>query len=287
MPPHLELPPDSLQTPHDPDVTYGYKGQGYKAQVAETCAKENPYQVITHVDVEPANSADQSATLPVVKKLEQNGMKPEVLFADTAYSSGENLVDALARGVTLHAPVQGGKPLDVEDPWREGRSQEAETTDALGLADFTFNRDFTRVLTCPAGKRPADQQLGTGKGTRRRKSRKITFAKEDCDTCPLADRCPTHRFKPGHRTLRTKPAKAATAHRQRQQATPEFRQEYRIRAGIESTNSELKSRHGARKLRVRRKPRVRLAMFLKTTAANVKRCIQHHVVVLAAEPTPA
>ncbi len=32
----------SLQTPHDPDVTYsGYKGKGYEVQIAETCAAEN------------------------------------------------------------------------------------------------------------------------------------------------------------------------------------------------------------------------------------------------------
>ena len=41
---------DSLQSPHDPDVTYsGHKGQGYEVQVAETCHEEAT-QLITHVD---------------------------------------------------------------------------------------------------------------------------------------------------------------------------------------------------------------------------------------------
>ena len=32
---------DSLQSPHDPDVTYsGHKGKGYEVQVAETCQGE-------------------------------------------------------------------------------------------------------------------------------------------------------------------------------------------------------------------------------------------------------
>ena len=32
---------DSLQSPHDPDVTYsGHKGKGYEVQVAETCHEE-------------------------------------------------------------------------------------------------------------------------------------------------------------------------------------------------------------------------------------------------------
>ena len=45
---------DSLQSPHDPDVTYsGHKGKGYEVQVAETCHEENATQLITHVEVTP------------------------------------------------------------------------------------------------------------------------------------------------------------------------------------------------------------------------------------------
>ena len=42
-----EIPADSLQSPADPDATYGRKGKGYKASLTETCAPENPFQVIT------------------------------------------------------------------------------------------------------------------------------------------------------------------------------------------------------------------------------------------------
>ena len=38
---------DSLQSPYDPDATYGHKGKGYESQIAETCDDDNPYQVIT------------------------------------------------------------------------------------------------------------------------------------------------------------------------------------------------------------------------------------------------
>ena len=41
----------SLQSPHDPDATYGHKGKGYEVQLAETCVAENPYQVVTVVSV--------------------------------------------------------------------------------------------------------------------------------------------------------------------------------------------------------------------------------------------
>ena len=49
---------DSLQSPHDPDVTYsGHKGKGYEVQVAETCHEENATQLITHVEVTPSTSS--------------------------------------------------------------------------------------------------------------------------------------------------------------------------------------------------------------------------------------
>ena len=33
---------DSLQSPHDPDATYGHKGKGYEVQVSESCEDDNP-----------------------------------------------------------------------------------------------------------------------------------------------------------------------------------------------------------------------------------------------------
>ena len=94
--------------------------------------------------------------------------------------------------------------------------------------------------------------------------------------CPLAGRCPTRRNKKGKRTLRYGAAAAATAHRQRQQNSREFKEGYKLRSGVESTNAELKGRHGADDLRVRGRPRVKLSMQLKAMALNVKRAVQHH-----------
>ena len=48
---------------------------------------------------------------------------------------------------------------------------------------------------------------------------------------------------------------------------------YGLRAGIEGTNSEMKRRHGLGRLRVRGGERVRLAVYLKALACNVKRMV--------------
>lgn len=60
----------------------------------------------------------------------------------------------------------------------------------------------------------------------------------------------------------------------KQEASKEFKSRYAIRSGIESTNAELKGRHGMRKLRVRGKRRVRLSVYFKALACNVKRALR-------------
>ena len=70
-------------------------------------------------------------------------------------------------------------------------------------------------------------------------------------------------------------ADVAVAQRRQEQATPEFKEQHKIRSGIEATNSELKRCHGLAKLRVRGRPRVTLAVHLKVLALNVKRYVGH------------
>jgi len=65
------------------------------------------------------------------------------------------------------------------------------------------------------------------------------------------------------------------------QETEEFRERYAARAGIEATNSELKRAHGLGHPRTRRLPRIRLAVYLKTAACNVKRMVNHLVEMAA------
>jgi hypothetical protein len=55
------------------------------------------------------------------------------------------------------------------------------------------------------------------------------------------------------------------------QKTPEWKDRYAIRAGIEATNSELKRAHGIGRLRVRRLAKVCFAVACKITACNIKR----------------
>jgi len=80
----------------------------------------------------------------------------------------------------------------------------------------------------------------------------------------------------GDRRFRWYPPKAATAHRQREQQSADFKEAYKIRSGVESTIGELKHCHGGDDLRVRRRPQVQAVLTLKALALNVKRAVTHH-----------
>ena len=67
------------------------------------------------------------------------------------------------------------------------------------------------------------------------------------------------------------------SHRRAAEQTAAFLDAYRPRAGIEGTNSELKRGQGLRKLRVRGEERVRLSVYFKALACNIKRAVGYWV----------
>jgi len=70
----------------------------------------------------------------------------------------------------------------------------------------------------------------------------------------------------------------------RQEAHESFKKRYAIRAGIEGTNSEMKRRHGLGRLRVRGEDRVRLAVYFKAAACNLKRALSYWMEPMALPP---
>jgi len=243
----------SLQSPFDPDVTYGHKGKGYEVQLVETCDAENGFQVITSVDVHGANESDQHQVEPALDQIERTcGQTPEELINDTGYGSGDNIVAARERGTELLAPIS---------------SKESEKY--FSLTDFELDEAGEQILKCPAGHEPIRHEpTRNGKGTQ------AIFEKARCDQCPLRHTCPAEKRREEW-VLRFTAADVAVARRRVEQETTEFKERYKIRSGIEATNSELKRCHGLSKLRVRRQPRVALSVRLKVLALNVKRYVGH------------
>jgi len=259
-----KIPGTSLQGSDD-DATYGHKGKGYQVQVAETCHEENEIEVVTHVSVEGAHESDQHATIPGLDDLEHKGCKPETLLADTNYGRGQNIVDAADRGVDLVSPSCGPKP----------KTEEGDFT----LDDFLFSADGQQIDHCPMNQAPAEQGVS---GRNRRYAR---MDAKQCERCQWTGRCPARRIgsanavtlqsqrsgRAGTVTLRWSPSAGATMARRQRERTKEFKDGYRLRSGIEATNSEYKRFYGGGRLRVRGSPAVTRTVMFKFIALNIRR----------------
>jgi Transposase DDE domain/Transposase domain (DUF772) len=246
-----KIPGTSLQGSDD-DATYGHKGKGYQVQVAETCDEENEIEVVTHVSVEGAHESDQHATIPVLDDLAQKDCKPDTLLADTGYGRGQNIVDAADRGVDLVSPSCGQKP----------KSEEGEFT----LDNFMFSADGQQIEHCPMGQTPVEQGAN---GKNRRYAR---MDAKRCGRCKWTGRCPARPSDcAGTVTLRWSRASGATMARRHRERTKAFKDGYRIRSGIEATNSEYKRFYGGGRLRVRGSPAVTRTVMFKFMALNIRR----------------
>lgn len=241
-----EVPSDSLQNPSDPDAAYsGHKGEGYQVQIAETCNADNPLQVVADFEVQKANASDFKSLQPMIESLDERGHKPDIMAADGGYVSGENIVACEEQDVSLLGPAAAGRP---------GKNGTAS------LAEFEVDIN-DRICGCPQGARPiycSEREDG---------SILAQFDSGKCGQCEKRDRCPVS--KTGRLTY-TKP-ELALARRKKEQQAPEFKEAYKIRSGIEATNSDLNTAHGAERVWTRGASRVSLAMTFKIMALNVRR----------------
>lgn len=248
-----EIPSSSLQNPSDPDATYsGHKGQGYQVQVMESYTstddkddKGKTLNLITHVEVEKACQSDAHAVQPAIESAQNRGLGPKELLADSLYGSDENTETAQSKGVELIAPTMG-------KPAAEG----------IKLSDFRFSSNG-HVVACPKGVEPC---LNKKKKARYSQG----FSPEACSQCPSKEECPVKEGKK-HYSLRYTEKEMRIAQRRAEEQTPEFKDRYRFRSGIEATMSEYSTRTGVKKLRVRGFKMVKLCAILKAIGVNIYR----------------
>jgi hypothetical protein len=242
-----------MQNPSDPDATYdGHKGPGYQVQIAETCAPDNEVQLITAALPQTASEPDAKAVEPVLEALEAEALLPAELLVDTAYAGDANVAFAEKKGVELVGPVPSG-------------SVESTPVDRLNSDDFNIDETTEEVLRCPAGYAPQssvhDKQTG---------KTKTVMPPSACGQCDFAAECPVKKNGDSYSLEHTAKQRRLTA-RRREEHTEVFRERYRVRGGIEGTNSGLKRRTGLGRLRVRGRPAVFHAIYLKIAGWNILR----------------
>ena len=249
-----DVPSDSLQNPSDPDAGYdGHKGKGYQVQVAEsfsTSDDTDSLNLITGVIVEPAHKSDTHALISLIESVTELDLKPKEVIADSLYGSDENCEKAKTMGVEVVSPVMGKR---VED--------------SMLLAEFTMSRE-NEVISCPQGCAPLK--------TRSKDDNHIAlFSNKTCRSCSRKKTCSTMPGKKG-RYLRYDNKAIRLAQRRAQENTPEFRDRYRFRSGIEGTISQLDRLTGLKHLRVRGLSAVSCAAHLKAAGINIIRAAVHH-----------
>ena len=226
-----EVRPDSLQTPHDPQVTYsGHKGKGYEVQVAETCESDNAVQMITHVEVTPSSGSDSVVTTRVIGELSERGIGPSELWADTSYGSGRNGWEAALRGTELVSPV-GGR--SHKEPGGGG-----DEPVRLTASGFYIDVTARRAAVCPAGHGAVAEYEDEDAPERV----EIHFARAVCEPCALRARCPVRwRSRPelggawsrgGAYVLSADLARMNIARRRAAESDGQWRKRYGLRAGI-------------------------------------------------------
>jgi hypothetical protein len=242
-----------MQNPSDPDATYdGHKGPGYQVQIAETCNPENAVQLVTAAIPQTAVESDANAVEPVLQELAQNDLVPEQMLVDTLYAGDENVELAQAHGVELVGPVPSGQA-------------ESKNIDQLNIDDFDIDEATEEVVCCPAGHTP--QSSVHDKPTGKTKTVMPNLA---CSQCEFAGECPVKRHGDSY-VLEHTAKQRRLAGRRREENTQAFRERYRVRGGIEGTNSGLKRRTGLGQLRVRGRPGVFNAIYLKIAGWNILR----------------
>ncbi len=263
-----QLGSERVQNPHEPDATYGAKGEGerkkehvgYKIQVAETVSEavlapgEPTSNFLTGIVTHPAYQSDEAGSKLMDQEQAQMGMaKPPVQYVDGAYVSAEELVRAQAEGRESIGPAQSA-------PRKSGR---------FSVEDFQVRVEERRAV-CPAGKESTQcsrlEEERTGK---------VSFRLEwstHCHDCPLRSQCLGEGQR--HRTLGVGAHHSALQARRQEQKTPAFQERMRHRNAIEGTQSELVRGHGLRRARYRGLGKVKLQNYFIGAACNVKRWIR-------------
>lgn len=238
-----------LQNPSDPDATYrskaGKEYQGYVANLEETVGKEGT--VITDYQFEQNNYSDSRFLKDNLERTEVQKEK-STLITDGAYSGKENRDLAAEKNIRLINTDLSGKPVDDI------------------LADFVFNETGTKVVRCPAGYEPKSCGYTGSKSQQFH----VSFQKEQCADCPNKERCKAKIHKRvSSITISVKSHERAK--QQRFMGTEEFRNLFKIRNGVETLPSLLRSQYHADRMPVRGLIRSRFFFGCKIGALNFKK----------------
>jgi len=145
-----------ISTPHNTDAQYTRKGKqrvvGHKVFITETCDSDNEVQFITDINLENAGHSDANEISKIEDRLDDNGLKPDMLYGDAGFVNGKSIIESEGKGIDLAGP-SSGRSQSIEDFAKKDRP--------IDIADFdvkmTGDLNEINVLSCPNGQKPLDQ----------------------------------------------------------------------------------------------------------------------------------
>lgn len=246
----------AMVNPHDPDARYdGHReAVGYHVQLTETCSEskdvDNP-KIITQIEVNLANTPDVQTVVPGVEKLEQAGLKSEILLTDNGYASDDNHQELKERNVEHICPPAGDLP------------------DGFGVIDFGIEEDGKRITHCPMGKLCQQNKVNEAK-----KSTASYFDAESCRSCPHSHDCPVKITKRKAKLDWAWKRPRLEARRLQFEEDESVKKLFRQRSGGEAPMSILKNKMGLFRIRRRGNAKTTLTVYLAAAALNVLRAYQ-------------
>ena len=251
-----------IGSPYDSDARLSTKRDttwnGYKVHLTESCETDGP-NLITDVQTTPATTADGSMTVPIQAALAARQLLPAEQYVDCAYTDAATIISSQAtHAIELVGPVQ-----------RDG-SWQAQAGAGFAGACFAIDWEAEQVV-CPQGQPSRIWSASTD--TAGQAVIHVQFGRAACKACGVRSACTKAKTGPRTLKLRPQPQYAALQTARQYQETAEFKQRYRVRAGIEGTINQGVQAFELRYARYRGIAKTTLQHILTVVAINLTRLV--------------
>jgi transposase len=259
-----EEPPAALRitSPYDLEARYSTKGDtqwvGYKLHLTETCESGQP-DLITQVLTTPATTPDCTTGPAIAHDLAARDLLPGTHLLDSGYVDAAFLVTA-----------QRQYQIDVVGPPFGSYSWQHKIEHGYDLQAFIINWN-TQQAHCPQGQ--SSVKWTPGRDVSGDPVIRIRFDRATCRVCPTRQVCTTAKDAPRQLTVRPQAHHEAIQAARLRQETPEFKAQYALRSGVESSLSQGIRRFDLRQSRYIGLARTHLQHLLTAVAMNVVRVI--------------
>ena len=245
---------DQVRSVVDPEARRNKHGEWYDGYLVDMSLDADS-ELITAVNVLAANADEAADAHHLIASEEQaQGNRVQAISLDGAGFRGDILRDLSDRA---------GLALDVYVP----PSAPTNTGDYFTPADFQVDAEGM-LLRCPA-----EQETFRRQRAQNERGWLFTFTRQQCECCPLLQRCMAKSPKKVGRAVLKNDYEAEYAVARAKAQTPEYQAVRAQHPRIERKWAEMVRRHDVRHARYRGRLRVKIQALLTALVVNIKRIV--------------